>query len=372
MRPLIITIRRPDDWHLHLRIGLIMLFVIFFTLQRFSRAIIMPNLDPAVITLKRVEWYEQKIQSAIRFHNFINWLQRKPEFQFQPLMTLYLTDKTIPDEVRRGIAERRIYGVKWYPKGATTNSDEGVTALENIFRVCQELELCGGVLEIHGEQTHYKDGEEVDPYDREREFIEVVREIRRRFPRLRIVLEHITTRDAVRFVLQEYRAGHSTAATITAHHLFLTRTDVFRKGLNVWLHCLPPAKRNAHRRWVRWAALSGLNCFFFGSDSAPHDRWSKETACACAGVFTAHVAIELCAEFFHQNKELDRLENFISVFGARFYGLPPNEEKITLIEKTQKIPGRYWYPTFRWGWLPWLSYIVPFRAGGKVQFSLKH
>ena len=340
-----VTIARPDDWHLHLRDGDALRAVAGFTAARFARAIVMPNLRPPVTTTAMALAYRQQILEAL-----------PAGCSFEPLMTLYLTDNTPPDEVDRAVESGIVHGVKYYPAGATTNSDSGVTALEKTFAVLERMEARGLPLQVHGEVTDA----EVDVFDRERTFIDRhLSVIVGRFPRLRLVFEHVTTRDAVQFV--ESR-GANVAATITPQHLLLNRNALFAGGLRPHHYCLPVLKRERDREALVEAAISGSPRFFLGTDSAPHGRHDKESACGCAGVFSAPCAIELYAEAFDQADALDRLEGFASHHGADFYGLPRNTSRLALRRRNWEVPASYPYPG---------GEIVPFRAGAKVTWQLE-
>jgi len=340
-----ITITRPDDWHLHLRDGEALRSVVRFTAERFGRAIVMPNLRPPVTTTAMAIAYRQRIVEAL-----------PAGCGFEPLMTLYLTDNTPPEEVDRAVDSGAVHGFKYYPAGATTNSDSGVTALERTFAVLERMEERGLTLQVHGEVT---DGN-VDVFDRERAFIDSrLTVIVRRHPRLRLVFEHVTTRDAVQFVDSQ---GANVAATITPQHLLLNRNALFAGGLRPHHYCLPVLKREQDREALVAAATSGSPRYFLGTDSAPHGRGDKESACGCAGVFSAPCAIELYAEAFDQAGALDRLEGFASLHGADFYGLPRNAGSITLVRRDWELPAGYPYPG---------GEIVPLRGGTSVGWQLE-
>ncbi|MGH7058488.1 MAG: dihydroorotase, partial [Acetobacteraceae bacterium] len=308
-----ITIRRPDDLHLHLRDGAAMRSVLPFTAARFARALIMPNLRPAVTTAEHALAYRQRILDAL-----------PAGMRFEPLMTLYLTDRTDPAEVDRAAASGHIVGVKLYPAGATTHSDAGVSDIRRVDAVLSRMEERDLVLEVHGEVTD----PDVDVFDREARFIEqVLAPLAARFPRLRIVFEHITTRAAVEFVLGS-RGG--IAATLTPQHLLMSRNALFAGGLRPHHYCAPVLKSQADREALLAAAASGDPRFFLGTDSAPHARGAKEAACGCAGIFSAHAAIELYTEAFEAAGALERLEAFASAHGADFYRLPRNGGRLTL------------------------------------------
>ncbi len=306
-----ITITRPDDWHLHLRDGAEMAAVLPDTAKRFARAIVMPNLKPPVTSVELARAYRDRILAAL-----------PTGLEFTPLMTLYLTDHTSPQEIERAKASGFIHAVKLYPAGATTNSQSGVTDLKKVSAVLAAMEANGLPLLVHGEVT---DG---DMFDREQIFIDrLLRPLVERYPNLRLVLEHITTKQAAEFVAS---AGANIGATITAHHLLLNRNALFQGGIRPHHYCLPILKREEHRQALVQAATSGNPKFFLGTDSAPHAQHTKENACGCAGVYTANAAIELYAEVFDNVGALDKLEGFASFFGADFYGLPRNNSKITL------------------------------------------
>ncbi len=340
-----ITITRPDDWHLHLRDGEALRAVVRFTAARFGRAIVMPNLRPPVTTTAMAIDYRQRIVEAL-----------PAGCAFEPLMTIYLTDNTTAEEVDRAVASGAVLGFKYYPAGATTNSDSGVTSLEKAFSVLERMEARGLVLQVHGEVTDA----DVDVFDRERVFIDRrLSVIVDRFPRLRLVFEHVTTRDAVQFVDSQ---GANVAATITPQHLLLNRNALFTGGLRPHHYCLPVLKRERDRTALVEAAISGSPKYFLGTDSAPHGRRDKESACGCAGVFSAPCAIEVYAEAFEQAGALDRLEGFSSLHGADFYGLPRNADHVTLLRRDWEVPASYPYPG---------GEIVPFRAGAAVRWQLE-
>ncbi|MBS0511371.1 MAG: dihydroorotase [Proteobacteria bacterium] len=339
-----ITLIRPDDWHLHVRDGDALDAVVPHTAARFGRALIMPNLKPPVTTTEQALAYRERILAAV------------PGSRFDPLMSLYLTDKLPPDEIDRAKACGRIVAVKLYPAGATTNSDAGVTSIDKVYPVLERMEALGMVLCVHGEAT----GHDVDVFDREHVFIErVLSPLVRRFPKLRVVFEHITTAEAAQFVRA---AGANVAATVTAHHLLLNRNAIFAGGIRPHHFCLPVLKRETHRRALVEAVTSGNARFFLGTDSAPHARSTKEAACGCAGCYTAHAGIELYAEVFDAAGALDRLEAFASLNGPAFYGLPPNADTITLQRESWEVPSSYGYL----GDDP----LVPLRAGESVAWKL--
>jgi dihydroorotase len=339
-----LTITRPDDWHLHLRDGEHMRSVVGDTARRFARAIVMPNLRPPVTTTELAAAYRQRILSALPAGS-----------AFQPLMTLYLTDNTRPAEIERAKGSGAVHAVKYYPAGATTNSDSGVTDVRRCDAALQAMSDTGMPLLVHGEVTD----PEVDVFDRERVFIErVLLPLVERFPRLKIVMEHITTAEAVAFVTA---ASDRVAATITAHHLLLNRNAIFQGGIRPHHYCVPVLKRESHRRALVGAAASGNPKFFLGTDSAPHARHTKETSCGCAGLYTAHAGIELYAEAFEAVQALDKLEGFASFFGADFYGLPRNRERVKLRKMAWRVPEDAAFGADR---------LVPMRAGAQVQWSL--
>jgi dihydroorotase len=339
-----ITIRRPDDLHLHLRDGEPMRAVLPFTAARFARALVMPNLRPAVITTEQALAYRQRILDAL-----------PADMTLEPLMTLYLTDRTDPAEVDRAKASGRIVGFKLYPAGATTHSDAGVTDIRRIDAVLARLEEQDLVLEVHGEVTDPA----VDVFDREARFIDaVLAPLAARVPRLRIVFEHITTRAAVEFVLGS-RPG--IAATVTPQHLLLNRNALFAGGIRPHHYCLPVLKSEDDRAALIGAVASGDPRFFLGTDSAPHARGAKETACGCAGIFTAHGAIELYAEAFESAGALDRLQAFASEHGADFYRLPRNAGRLTLVKAPWEVPRSYPFGA---------EALVPLRAGEHIGWRL--
>ncbi len=317
-----ITITRPDDWHLHLRDGEQLRAVLPHTEKQFARAIIMPNLKPPVVTTDMALAYRARIRATL-------------QSGFEPLMTLYLTDNTLPAEIIRAKESGVVQGVKLYPAGATTNSDAGVTDIAKCYAALETMEMNNLPLLVHGEVTD----PDVDVFDREKIFIDqILAPLTQRFPNLRIVFEHVTTRDAVAFVTE---ASRQVAATITAHHLLLNRNAIFQGGIRPHYFCLPVLKREIHRRALLEAATSGNPKFFLGTDSAPHSQINKENACGCAGIFTAHAAIELYATAFEQADALDRLEAFASFYGADFYQLPRNTGYITLKKEKWIVPGQF-------------------------------
>jgi dihydroorotase len=339
-----LTIARPDDWHLHLRDGAALAAVMAHTAERFGRAIVMPNLKPPVTTTEAADAYRRRILATL------------PQGSaFEPLMTLYLTDRTSAAEIARARASGFVHAVKYYPAGATTNSDSGVTSIANVHGALAALEEHDLPLLVHGEVT---DGS-VDIFDREAVFIDrVLADVVRRFPRLRIVFEHVTTCEAVDFVKQ---AGPRVAATITPHHLLLNRNAMFAGGMRPHHYCLPVLKRERHREALVAAATGGSPKFFLGTDSAPHARHAKEAACGCAGVYSSHAGIELYAEAFDNAGRLDRLEAFASFHGADFYRLPRNRGSITLVREPWAPPAYYSFGD---------DALVPFRAGEPIAWRL--
>lgn len=326
-----LTIRKPDDWHVHLRDGDMLRRVAPYTSRQFARAIVMPNLVPPVTSVEAARDYRERILEATA-----------PGFT--PLMTCYLTDDTDPEELARGFAEEAWVAAKLYPAGATTNSASGVTDIHNLYPALARMELIGMVLCVHGEVVD----PDVDVFDREAVFIDrVLSKLAKDFPRLKIVFEHITTEDAVEFVAQ---AGENIAATVTPQHLVINRNALFAGGLRPHSYCLPVAKRERHRVAVRKAATSGSPKFFLGTDSAPHARVAKESACGCAGIFNAPFALESYATVFEEEAALDRLEAFASLNGAGFYGLPVNEATVSLERQETPVPEE-------------IEGLVPFHAG---------
>jgi dihydroorotase len=322
-----LRLRRPDDWHLHLRDGAVLEAVLPYTARCFARAIVMPNLRPPVTTVELARAYRARILAAL-----------PAGLRFEPLMTLYLTSATAPAEIDRAADSGFVHGVKLYPSRATTNSEAGVQAIGDCDAVLERMQQRGVVLQVHGELA----APEVDVFDRERRFVdEVLAPLRRRYPALRIVLEHVTTAEAVQFVRE---APGPTAATITAHHLLFNRNAMFlgadgAAGMRPHYYCLPVLKREAHRQALLGAATGGEARFFLGTDSAPHPRGDKESACGCAGCFTAPRALAMYAQAFEQAGALDRLEGFASGFGADFYGLPRNADQVTLLRRAPAEPA---------------------------------
>lgn len=339
-----LRITRPDDWHLHLRDGAALASVLPHSAAQFARAIVMPNLKPPVTTTAQASTYRERILAAL-----------PAGMQFEPLMTLYLTDNTAPDEIRRAKASGLIHGVKLYPAGATTNSDAGVTDLRLSYPTLEVMQEVGMPLLVHGEVTDAA----IDLFDREAMFIEqVLKPLRRAMPQLKIVFEHITTSDAAAYVAE---AEGPIAATITAHHLLYNRNDIFKGGIRPHYYCLPVLKRESHRQALLQAATSGNPRFFLGTDSAPHAKGAKEQACGCAGCYTALHAMELYATAFDQANALDKLEGFASFYGADFYGLPRNQTQITLQRQTWVMPETLHFAD---------SEIVPLNAGEPMAWSL--
>lgn len=340
-----ISLIKPDDWHLHLRDGEALKTTVPATARSFARAIVMPNLAPPVTTVNAALAYRERIMDAVPDGN-----------AFEPLMTLYLTDTLSLEEIDLANKTAGIQAVKYYPAGATTNSDNGVTAIENVIPVLEHMAELGMPLLIHGEVTDHA----TDIFDREALFIEnVLQPLINRIPNLRIVLEHITTKDAVEFVLEQ---KDNIAATITAHHLLHNRNDLLAGGVRPHFYCLPILKRNSHQQALIDAATSGNSKFFLGTDSAPHGRSQKESTCGCAGIYTAPAAIEFYAEVFDQQNALDQLENFASLNGPKFYGLTPNNESITLIRQYWQIPEHYQLDN---------DQVIPLRAGETVAWQLQ-
>jgi len=338
-----ITITHPDDWHLHLRDGDALNSVAPFTAKQFARAIIMPNLNPPVTTVVQAVEYLDRILAAVEGSDF------------EPLMTLYLTDNTLPEEI---IAARKscfIKGLKLYPAGATTNSDAGVTDIRHCDAAVEEMQKAGLPLLVHGEVTD----PQVDVFDREKIFIDrILQPLIQRFPELKVVFEHITTKEAADFVQQ---SGDNIAATITPHHLLFNRNAMFKGGLQPHNYCLPILKRDIHQKALLDVIRSGNNKFFLGTDSAPHAKHAKESACGCAGIFSAHAAIEIYTTIFEQQNALDKLEAFASFNGPDFYGLPRNSKTITLVRQDWQVPDEYSLGNDR---------LVPFLAGETIAWKL--
>ncbi|MDC9724899.1 MAG: dihydroorotase [Gammaproteobacteria bacterium] len=339
-----LDITQPDDWHLHLRDNSALNRTVPDTAHTFARAVIMPNLQPPVTTMALATDYRQRILNA-----------RPDGNNFEPLMTLYLTDNTSAEEIITAHASGIVYAVKLYPAGATTNSDAGVTDLKLCANALAEMERLQLPLLVHGEVTHA----DIDVFDREKVFIEqVLKPLLVDFPKLKVVFEHITTADAVNFVIE---SDANIAATITPHHLLLNRNDLLVGGIHPHNYCLPVLKRNTHQQALIKAATSGNPKFFLGTDSAPHAIDAKETSCGCAGIYSGHAAIELYAEAFEAANSLDKLEGFASHFGPDFYGLPRNENKITLIKESWTVPDSYEFSG---------QQLVPMRAGQEINWKL--
>jgi dihydroorotase len=340
-----LTLTRPDDWHLHLRDGEALKAVLADSARQFARAMIMPNLRPPVTNTALAVAYRQRILAAL-----------PSGLNFEPLMTLYLTDNTSAEEIRTAVASGMVQGVKFYPAGATTNSDSGVTDLAHCQQALAEMEKLGLPLLVHAEVTDAQ----VDVFDRERVFIERhMVAIIKDYPALKVVFEHITTKDAADFVLH---TPSNVAATITAHHLLMNRNAMFVGGIQPHHYCLPILKREEHRQALLRVATSGNAKFFLGTDSAPHAKHTKEAACGCAGMYTAHAAMELYAEAFDAVGALDKLEGFASFYGADFYGLPRNTGRIQLHRQSWTVPAS----------LPFADdSIVPLRAGQPVAWKMQ-
>lgn len=340
-----LTITRPDDWHLHLRDGAALKAVLPDTAARFGRAIVMPNLRPPVTNVALAAAYRERILQALPV-----------SAQFEPLMTLYLTDNTRAEDIVAAKQSGLVHGVKLYPAGATTNSDSGVSNLGHCVAALEAMEKVGMPLLVHAEVTDAN----VDVFDREKVYIDrIMQPLLQKFQGLKVVFEHITTQDAAEFVAA---ANHNVAATITAHHLLMNRNAMFTGGMRPHHYCLPVLKREEHRLALVQAAVSGSPKFFLGTDSAPHAKSAKEAACGCAGMYTAHAGIELYAEAFDDAGALDKLEGFASFYGADFYGLPRNADRITLVKQAWQVPDS----------LPFDGDdLVPLRAGQPVQWALK-
>lgn len=341
-----ITITRPDDWHLHVRDNAYLADVVPHTAATFARAIIMPNLKPPVTTVAQALAYRERILAAL-----------PATTKFNPLMVLYLTNNTSAEEISLAHASEHVHAVKYYPAGATTNSDAGVTDIKNAYPALAKMEELGVPLLVHGEVTDPA----VDVFDRELVFIDtVLQPLLLDFPKLKVVLEHITTKHAVEFVTS---ASDNIAATITAHHLLYNRNAMFKGGMNPHYYCLPILKRELHREALVAAATGGNKKFFLGTDSAPHAQSNKETSCGCAGIYTAHAAIELYAEVFDNAEALDKLEGFASFHGADFYGLPRNTSTITLEKTSWQVPDSYTFAGEK---------LVPLRAGEAIHWKIKN
>ncbi|MHB1116023.1 dihydroorotase [Sideroxydans sp.] len=339
-----LTITRPDDWHLHLRDDALMASVLPDTARQFARAIVMPNLRPPVTTTEQAVAYRERILKAL-----------PTGMKFEPLMTLYLTDITSADEIKKAKASGVVHAVKLYPAGATTNSDAGVTDLRKTYAALEEMQRCGIPLLVHGEVT----SPDIDIFDRESVFIErVMQPLLKDLPELRVVFEHITTKDAAEFVMS---APDNIAATLTPQHLLYNRNAMLVGGIRPHYYCLPILKRETHREALLKAATSGSKKFFLGTDSAPHAQHTKENACGCAGCYSAHSAIELYAEAFENAGALDKLEGFASFYGADFYDLPRNTEKVTLCKEEWLVPASVGFGEHQ---------LVPLRAGEQMKWKL--
>ncbi|WP_028695348.1 dihydroorotase [Pseudomonas cremoricolorata] len=339
-----LTLLRPDDWHIHLRDGAVLRHTVADVARTFARAIVMPNLVPPVRSADEAGAYRSRILAA-----------RPAGSSFEPLMVLYLTDRTSREDILAAKASGFVYAAKLYPAGATTNSDSGVTSIDNIFPAIEALAETGMPLLVHGEVTHA----DIDVFDREKRFIdEHMRRLVDRFPTLKVVFEHITTADAAQFVNE---ASANVAATITAQHLLYNRNHMLVGGIRPHFYCLPILKRNTHQVALLDAATSGSAKFFLGTDSAPHARHAKENACGCAGCYTAYAAIELYAEAFESRNALDKLEGFASLHGPAFYGLPANTDHITLVREAWTAPDA----------LPFGEQtVIPLRAGETLRWRL--
>jgi dihydroorotase len=345
-----IIIRRPDDWHVHLRDGAMLDAVLPFTARQFSRAIVMPNLAVPVTTAALAADYRRKILQALP--------DEKTCEGFVPLMTCYLTDETSANDISQGYTDGVFAAAKLYPANATTNSAHGVTNINELDAVFEGMQDIGMPLLVHGEVTDPK----VDIFDREAIYIErVLILLTKKFPKLKIVLEHVTTKDAVDFVRAHQ---NQVSATITAHHLMLNRNDIFQGGIHPHRYCLPIAKREVHQLALREAATSGDTCFFLGTDTAPHPLSDKEAACGCAGIFTAVNALELYTQVFDEENKLEKLEGFASLHGSAFYGMDLNDEHVTLVRENIRIPGSIPISDG--------SSIRPFRAGQTLGWKLKY
>ncbi len=339
-----LSLTRPDDWHVHLRDGAALKAVLPDTARQFARAIVMPNLRPPITTTELAIAYRQRILDVLPAGT-----------QFEPLMTLYLTDNTTAEEIKKAKASGIVHGVKLYPAGATTNSDSGVTDLHQCSQALEAMQAVGMPLLTHGEVTDAN----IDVFDREKVFIDLhMSPLIKRFPNLKVVFEHITTKDAADFVMA---ASNNVAATITAHHLLMNRNDMFKAGIQPHHYCLPILKREEHRLALVKAAISGSPKFFLGTDSAPHAKHAKEAACGCAGMYTAHTALELYAEAFEAADALDMLEGFASFYGADFYSLPRNKLQISLVKESWKVPESLAFDN---------QALIPLRAGQSVHWKL--
>ena len=339
-----ITITQPDDWHLHVRDNEYLANVVPHTAAVFSRAVIMPNLKPPVTKVEHALSYRERILGVL-----------PRETSFKPLMTLYLTNNTSATDIVNAVNSEHVHAVKYYPAGATTNSDAGVSDIKNAYPALAKMEELGLPLLIHGEVTD----QSVDVFDREHVFIDtVLQPLLKDFPKLKVVLEHITTKHAAEFIAA---SRDNVAATITPHHLLFNRNEMFKGGMNPHYYCLPILKRETHREALVAAATSGNPKFFLGTDSAPHAQDNKETSCGCAGIYSAHAAIELYAEAFENANALDKLEGFASFYGADFYGLPRNTDTITLKKADWQVPDSYAFAKQK---------LIPLRAGEKIKWTL--
>jgi len=339
-----LTITRPDDWHVHLRDGDVLTDTVRDISRYNGRALIMPNTVPPVTDTEMALAYRERIMAE------------KPSEQFEPLMALYLTDNTSPDEIRKAKASGKVVAAKLYPAGATTNSDSGVTSAKNIYHVLEAMQEVGMLLLVHGEVTTH----DVDIFDREKEFLDtVLAPIVNDFPELKIVLEHITTADAATFVKN---ANDNVAATITAHHLLYNRNHMLVGGIKPHFYCLPILKRNTHQKALIEAATSGSKKFFLGTDSAPHAKGMKEAACGCAGSYTSFAALEMYAMAFERAGALDKLEGFASHFGPDFYGLPRHTDTVTLSKESWVVPNEFVFGN---------KTLVPLMAGETIEWSVK-
>ncbi len=338
-----LTLTAPDDWHIHLRDHDLLTRTVADAARSFRRAIVMPNLVPPVMTAEQAMAYKARIEAQI-----------PPSSRFEPLMVLYLTDRTSAEDIAAA-KSAGVVACKLYPAGATTNSDSGVTAIRNIYPALAAMQAQGLLLLVHGEVTDA----DIDIFDREAVFIDrILRPLIIDFPELKIVLEHITTADAVEFV---HSAGANVAATITAHHLLLNRNHMLAGGIRPHYYCLPVLKRQRHQQALVKAAISGSNRFFLGTDSAPHAQHRKESACGCAGIYTAHAALELYAQAFEEAGALDKLEAFASHYGADFYGLPRNSEQVCLRREPWQVPSELSFAADR---------LVPLMAGETLNWRL--
>lgn len=339
-----LTITRPDDWHLHLRDGELMASVVAHSAREFARAIIMPNLRPPVLTVADAAAYRDRILAALPAGS-----------DFQPLMTLYLTDNTVPSEIELARACGFVHAVKLYPAGATTNSDSGVTSFDKVMPTLEKMAEVGLPLLVHGEVTDPA----VDVFDREAVFIDtILQPLVARLPQLKVVMEHITTAQAAEFVLH---SSANVAATLTVHHLLMNRNALFQGGIRPHHYCLPVLKRETHRQKLVEAVTSGSPKFFLGTDSAPHAKHTKEAPCGCAGMYTAHAALPLYAEVFEAAGALDKFEAFASCNGPAFYGLPVNSGTVTLVKDSWTVPAEYPFGA---------QSVVPLRAGETVAWRL--